>query len=278
MSRSRRSPVAKVALAMCLVALTVGGTLLAIGGSSGAASSSAVVDHQLCYTATATGFKIPPNVVLEDQFATKGFAAKVGPLVKNCNPVQKTVDLPAGPKVTRITNPNAHLACFKITAPTQPTKTVVVTNQFGSGTLSVGQPQILCLPTWKSLTGPPQEPVDQPPYLSHFTCYSVTYVAGTPQYKVPGPVSLRDEFTPATVGPTPVKVGAPKLLCLPTTKIVDGTTYKLVNAKWHLLCFSVSKTPIRTPVFDLNQFGKATVNITKTNLLCLPSTKKVISS
>ena len=274
MSPSRRFPVAKLTLAICLVAVSVTGTLLAIGGSSGAAPSSAVVDHQLCYSANATGFKIPSAVVLQNQFAN--FDAKVGGLVKNCNPVQKTLNYPAGPKVTKVTNPNAHLACFKITAPTQPTKKVVVTNQFGSGTLSVGQPQILCLPTWKSLTAPPKEPTVQPPYLSHFTCYSVSYVAGTAPYKVPAPVSLRDEFVPATRGPVSVTVGAPKLLCLPTTKIVGGTTYKMVNSRWHLLCFQVSSTPIRTPVFDLNQFGNGKVNITRTNLLCLPSTKTVI--
>ncbi len=272
-----RFPVAKAATALCLVLLSVGGTLLAIEGTSGAASAK-VVDHQLCYTATATGFKIPTTGVrLIDQFAPNGFVPKIGPLVQNCNPVQKTVTLASGgSEVTKITNPNGHLACFKITAPTQPTKTVVVVNQFGSGTLSVGQPQILCLPTWKSLTGPPKETAVQPPDLSHFTCYSVSYVPGTAPYKIPGAVSLRDEFTPASAPPTPVKVGAPKLLCLPTTKIVGKTTYPMVNATLHLLCFQVTQTPTRTPVFDLNQFGNGTVHITKTNLLCLPSTKRVI--
>jgi hypothetical protein len=220
MSSLLRFPVTKVALALCLVMLSIGGTLFAIEGTSGAASAK-VVDHQLCYTATATGFKIPTDVRLIDQFAPNGFVPKIGPLVQNCNPVQKAVTLATGgTKVTKISNPNAHLACFKITAPTQPTKTVVVINQFGSGTLSVGQPQILCLPTWKSLTGPPKESDAQPPDLSHFTCYSVSYVKGTAPYKVPGPVSLQDEFAPKSVR---VTVGAPELLCLPTTKIVGKT-------------------------------------------------------
>ena len=59
MSRLFRLPFVKVVLAMCLAVLSVGGMLFAIEGTSGAAPSSAVVDHQLCYTATATGFKIP---------------------------------------------------------------------------------------------------------------------------------------------------------------------------------------------------------------------------
>lgn len=277
MSSLFRFTVTKLALALCLVVLSIGGTVFALDGTSGAASAK-VVDHQLCYTATATGFKIPmTGVRLIDQFAPNGFVPKIGPLVKNCNPVQKTVTLATGgTTVTKVTNPNAHLACFKITAPTQPTKTVVVVNQFGSGTLSVGQPQILCLPTWKSLSGPPKEPTVQPPDLSHFTCYSVSYVPGTAPYRVPGAVALRDEFTPASAPPTPVTVGAPKLLCLPTTKIVGKTTYPMANATLHLLCFQVTRTPTRTPVFDLNQFGNGTVHITKTNLLCLPSTKRIV--
>lgn len=274
MSSLFRFPVTKVALALCVVLLSLGGAVFAIAGTSGAASSK-VVDHQLCYTATATGFKIPTTGVrLIDQFAPNGFVPKIGSLAENCNPVQKTVTLATGgTRVTKVTNPNAHLACFKITAPTQPTKTVVVTNQFGSGTLSVGQPQILCLPSWKSLTGPPKETTVAPPDLSHFTCYSVSYVKGTAPYKVPGPVSLKDEFSSKSV---PVKVGAPELLCLPTTKIIGKKTYPMVNAAEHLLCFQVSQTPVKTPVFDLNQFGNGKVQIAKTSLLCLPSTKRVI--
>ena len=271
-----RFPAVKVALALCLAMLSIGGTLFAIDGTSGAAPSPASVDHQLCYTATATGFKIPTTGVrLINQFAPNGFVPRIGPLVKNCNPVQKTINLPAAPRVYKITNPDAHLACFRITAPTQPTRIVRVTNQFGRGTLTVGQPQILCLPTWKSLTAAPREPVPQPPDLSHFTCYSVSEPAGTNQYKAPGPVLLKDEFSPQ---PVRVSIGLPQLLCLPTTKIIGKTTYPMVNATVHLLCFQVTPpTPIRTPVFDLNQFGHGTVQITKTtNLLCLPSSKTVL--
>ncbi len=280
MSRVLRFPFIRMALAVVLVALSIGGTVFALQGTSGAATTYPPVDHQLCYTATATGFKPPPagSVRVIDQFAANGFVPKIGPLTLNCNPVQKTVTLATGgKKTTIITNPNAHLACFSITAPTQPTHVVRVTNQFGTGTLNVGQPKLLCLPTWKSLTGPPKEPTNQPPRLNHFTCYSVTYVPGTPPYKVPGPVSLQDEFAPAPVN---VTVGAPQLLCLPTQKLVTiGTltkNYPIINPVKHLLCFVVSKTPIRTPVFDLNQFGHGTVNITASKYLCLPSNKTVL--
>ncbi len=282
MSRVFRFPAIKMALAVVLVALSIGGTVFALGGTSGA-TTYPPVDHQLCYTAATTGFKLPPagSVRLIDQFAPNGFVPKISPLALNCNPVQKTVTLATGAKkTTTITNPNAHLACFPITASTQPLHVVRVTNQFGTGTLNVGQPKFLCLPTWKSLTAPPKEPTNQPPGLNHFTCYSVTYVPGTAPYKVPGAVSLKDEFVPATAPPVGVKVGAPQLLCLPTEKIITtpvGTkTYPMINPVKHLLCFVVSTTPIRNPVFDLNQFGNATVTIRTSKYLCLPSNKTVL--
>ncbi len=92
--------------------------------------------------------------------------------------------------------------------------------------------------------------------------------------------TLMDEFAN---GPVNVKVGGPKLLCLPTAKIIQeasgGTvTYPIVNPNKYLLCFKVSETPFPPNVFDQNQFGSEEVNMTKTNLLCFPSTKKIICS
>ncbi len=284
MSRFLRSTAMKVVIVLGLVVLTTGGVLLGIEGTSGAGPAAApAVDHQLCYSASATGFKVPPasRVRLIDQFAPNGIVPiRIGPLAVNCNPVVKTVITPAGgKKVTPVTNPNAHLACFPIGVAKQPTKTVRVTNQFGTGFLNVGQPTILCLPSWKSLTGPPKETTAQPPGLNHFTCYSVTYLPGSAPFKVPGTVSLRDEFAPKAVT---VKVGAPELLCLPTEKIITSSTgsktYRIINAAEHLLCFAVSKTPIKSPVFDLNQFGFGKVTIKQTSTLCLPSLKKVIKT
>jgi len=286
MSRFLRSTFLKVAIVLGLVVLSTGGVLLAIEGTSGAGPAAApIVDHQLCYTASATGFKIPPagSVRLVDQFAPNGIVPiRIAPLTINCNPVVKTVTTAAGgKKVTPITNPNAHLACFPIGTKTQPTKTVRIVNQFGTGFLQVGQPRILCLPSWKSLTGPPKEKTAQPPGLNHFTCYSVTYLPGSAPFRVPGAVSLRDEFAPKSV-PVTVDVAKPVLLCLPTEKIIvtsAGTkTYPIINSAEHLLCFVVSKTPIKSPVFDLNQFGNGKVTINQTSMLCLPSTKTVIKT
>ena len=67
----------------------------------------------------------------------------------------------------------------------------------------------------------------------------------------------------------------PVLLCLPTTKIVNGVTSTMVNAVTQLLCFAVTPTPLKNPIYDQNQFGTGNVHALKTKLLCLPSTNRV---
>lgn len=230
------------------------------------------VDHQLCYNASGQ-FAIPGGIRLINQFSPNGFVPVISArLVVHCNPVEKI--LPSG-QIFPITNPNAHLACFPITVPSpQPTPTVVVTNQFGSATLLPGQPNILCVPSWKSLVGPPGQNPPTPPGLNHFTCYPVTVKSGA--YKPP-PVMLMDEFThvpvPAQVSPVPQE------LCLPTEKILPtGQVFPIINPTLHLLCFPVSQTPIISPVWDENQFGTSPVSIQSTKWLCPPSTKTVVGS
>jgi hypothetical protein len=209
-------------------------------------------------------------VRLINQFSPNGLVPKIGAVDLHCNPVQKTV--PTG--VTKITNPNAHLLCWNVTA-SQPAKTVLVTNQFGKAKLKTGSPTQLCLPTWKDLTGPPKKPAAAPPGLSHFTCYTVAYTPGAVRFRPPTSVRLKDQFS---TRPVPVKVGAPELLCLPTTKITNGATDPAQNTPAHLLCYAVSPTPKRDPVYDQNQFGTGKINIQKTRLLCLPSTITVTAA
>jgi hypothetical protein len=260
--------------------------LLAAGAAAASGTRTAAttppVDHQLCYTAagTTTGaFRIPPNLILINQFNPNGFVLKINPTpLLHCNPVAKTVDLPAGPKTYPITNPNAHLACFPAANPagaTQPTHQVYVTNQFGAAVLQTGQPNLFCAPSWKSLTGPPNKKPTTPPGLNHFTCYPVTEIH--PGYNPP-PVLLQDEFSTkpvlAQVGPVPGE------LCLPTTKIVPTATgarfFPIIDPATHLLCFPVTQTPHPTAVYDENQFGTRKLLIRATKSLCLPSTKQVI--
>ena len=257
-------------MATAVVVLGISGAVASIAAASPGrvAAGPPPVDHQLCYGVSATGSKVPAGIVLKNQFSPNGFKPKITKAVAHCNPVAKQV--PSG-KVFKITNPNAHLLCYQLTAPTQPTPTVIVTNQFGSAKLTTAQPNLLCLPSWKSLTSPPHHKAPQPPRLNHFTCYPVKVASGA--YHPPA-VMLKDEFASkpvsATVNPVPVE------LCLPTEKIVGAHVFPVINPAMHLLCFQVSATPVITKVWDENQFGTSVVTVHATNWLCVPSTKKIV--
>ena len=235
------------------------------------AQAAPPVDHQLCYNAYGSQFAIPSGIRLINQFSPNGFIPVITPTVTvHCNPVQKT----ASGVVYPITNPNAHLACYPISETTQPTPTVVVTNQFGSATLVPSQPNLLCVPSWKSLTGPPGKSPTTPPNLNHFTCYPVSVKSGAYH---PPTVLLQDEFASAPVSASVNPV--PSELCLPTEKILpSGQVFPIINPTLHLLCFQVSQTPIIPQVWDENQFGTSPITISSTKWLCAPSTKTVVSS
>ncbi len=268
-------------------ALAVVAALCVAVGVSAAASSGAQtafkVDHQLCYT--ATGKFAPPagaKVRLIDQFSPNGYLPIIRhALVLHCNPVIKIVKNSAtgGQQVFRPTNPRAHLACLPFTLPpgtTVPTPKVLVTNQFGSATLYLKQPNLLCLPSWKSMTGPPKLKPTAPPGLNHFSCYPVADWNGG--YKIPPFVALKDQFAAA---PVQVQINPlPQELCLPAKKIVSTAagvkTYPMVDPKTHLLCFGGIKTPIKPKVWDENQFGTSAVVIRAAKWLCLPSTKQIV--
>lgn len=261
--------------------LAVLASLCVAGGITAATTSGAQakfqVDHQLCYTG-AGKFHPPaaPNVRLINQFSPNGFLPKIqSALALHCNPVIKAIKTAAGQHVYKVTNPRAHLACLPMTPDKpQPTPKVLVKNQFGGAVLYLGQPNLLCLPSWKSLNGPPNLKPTTPPGLNHFTCYPVKDFRNG-SYKPSGAVGLRDEFSTKLV---PVQVNPiPQELCLPTKKIVGGKKiYPIIDPATHLLCFGVTKTPFKPTVWDENQFGTSAVHIKATKWLCLPSSKQVL--
>ena len=198
-----------------------------------AATTNRTVDHFVCYTANSRpsgglGFKVPAKVKLINQFSPSGLAPKIGAVDIDCNPARKKV----ATGVTQITNPNAHLLCWGISAAAAG-NTVVVTNQFGSAKLKTGPTSQLCLPSSSSRTC--RTPARLlPPGLSHFTCYSVGYAPGGGAFRPPASVLVKDQFSNQ---PVSVTVGVPKLLCLPTTTIVNGVTHNALNPQVHLAVF-----------------------------------------
>ena len=259
----------------------VAGLCIAAGittaASSGARTQDPPVDHQLCYSAYGPYYRAPTRIILKNQFMPNGFQPKIistallhSTAVLHCNPVIKFTQF----QTFDVTNPNAHLACYKMKADTQPTHVVLVGNQFGQAYLNTGQPNLFCVPSWKGLTGPPKQQPKTPPGLNHFTCYPVTPHEGVYQ---PPPIELKDQFSAnpvtAQVNPVPVK------LCLPTEKFLPATStdFPIINPDLHLLCYPVVITTKHPSfVYDENQFGTRKVAVRAAKLLCLPSFKYVI--
>jgi hypothetical protein len=117
------------------------------------------LDHFKCYN--ASGRRIETKVTLHDRFHFT--SARVLDPIAFCNPVEKTRPNTANgteAEVTPIANAKAHLTCYTITLrPWTGRLTVLITNQFGSGHLAVGQPDVLCVPSeklrWYELTPVP---------------------------------------------------------------------------------------------------------------------------
>jgi len=267
MLQSLRPAAGRAALTAAILLLAGGATAGGLAAASASASPRLApppLSHQLCYLASGTGFKVPAAVTLKNALNPAGFKPTIGNVALHCNPVAKT--LPTG-KVFPITNPAAHLACLAITAPPQPVHSLAVTNQFGIADVTTSQPNLLCLPSWKSLTGPPGKAAPQPPGLDHFTCYPVKISQGA---YTPPSVLLQDEFTSK---PVSARVNAiPAELCMPTEKIAGGKTFPIIHPKGSLLCFPVTATPHPAAVFDQNQFGTAKLAVGPTHWLCPPST------
>lgn len=301
MAEETRSFRLSLRIGTAVLAVTVIGALAGLMVNTGAQNRSArrpvvhlasttTLDHFTCYIASAAksttstaGFGTPSAVELFNQFAPQGLFTGIGNVSFHCNPVKKTA-LTSPPTVTPITNPNAHLLCFSTpqlpaaTVVTQPTFKVSVSNQFGTAELDTNQPVLLCLPTWKSLTGLPGQVQVQPSGLDHFLCYAASVDPNSPTQFAPPPLQLQDQFMSKPVNAT---VEAPNLLCLPTTKeltpLVGTATTNFDDP--HLLCYAINVGAVRAPtVFDQNQFGTGEVTIKKLTELCVPSTKEVVSA
>ena len=152
--------------------------------------------------------------------------------------------------------------------------TVIVSNQFGSAKLKTGATSAALSPFVDDCEGSAHGYAGLAAGAESFHLLRRRVRAGS------DPVQAADAGV--RKGPVLVEAGdrskwaRPGILCLPTTKIANGVTYKAVNPQAHLLCYSISRTPTVNPVFDQNQFGGGKVVIHKTALLCLPSTKVVV--
>jgi hypothetical protein len=135
-----------------------------------------------------------------------------------------------------------------------------VTNQFATVTMDLRAPDMLLVPTAKSLSAPP--PALTPPTIDHFKCYRVARA----KTRVSG-ISVADEF-----GTLVEDVKQPVRLCIAADKNGEGIPDPTSN----LLCYKIRQTNLPffrglQPIFVNNQFGASTVTVNHLRELCVPS-------
>ena len=128
------------------------------------------------------------------------------------------------------------------------------------------------MPSWKNSSAPTKFPsTSAPTNLDSYVCYSVVHPAGTPAFKLPPSVALKDQFGSATT-----TVGAPNIVCLPTIRSANsfGGWTKIVNSTNYSVCFALPvKAAATYTAYDKNQFGVGAVKMSHSTELCVPSVK-----
>jgi len=224
-------------------------------------SSGTCVDHYKCYK--SRGEFQPRSVSLVDQFGQS--TATVLRSDRFCNPVDKNNE--------GITDPDAHLNCYKIREPRGTARDVVVSNQFGELQLTTTRSHTLCVPAIKDQIGNLNDL-----NINHFKCYRVRPTPGAPKF-TERDVQLNDQFEMKAT--TVIK---PFLLCNPVDKNGEGVP----DPTNHITCYKIKDVsgqppfvPVQPNVTD--QFVVQDLQTSrrtdcgKTRLLCVPSSKRIAS-
>jgi hypothetical protein len=215
------------------------------------------IDHFKCYYP-----QLPVQnfqVFLKDQFDPAAGPREdtiVRRPVRFCAPTDKQ-RLDTGQITTRI-NPFSHLKLYLI-APSElePTRKVVVQNQFGRKALTVYQSEVLAVPAQKNDELPPVN-------LDHFKCYRA--YGGSINVRV----KLTDQF-----GASEHQVFRPFGLCNPVEKQHGTVVTPIKNPRDHLVCYKITPQTVGITVRVRDQFfpNFQSMVLTRADLLCVPSLK-----
>lgn len=243
-------------------------------GLAAPAAQGVPLDHFMCYRAKTTKgtpkFK-PREVSLADEFEAGLFDVKAP--VRLCNPADKNGE--------GIHDPGIHLEGYQInltkTDPPQPKHikqtNLEVKNQFGTITVDTVKPELLLVPSTKSLTGrvdPPDLAIHD---VDHYKCYEVKVTPGTDKFPKGIQAFVVDQFEE----PKRFDLKKPARLCTPVDK--DGEGIK--NPNTLLTCYwatPAKREPEHIRVFRIhvnNQFGPEQVETAKEveEEICVPSEK-----
>ena len=207
------------------------------------------------------------EVQLTNQFEPGGTDAVLTKTKQFCDPVNKNGE--------GILDPSAYLTCYGVKPiPSSSNPQVMSTDQFGEQALNVQKRRTqLCVPSQQvaqptptpALTAAAAAPVSN---LDHFELYQVITTPSTPKF-VQTEVDLIDEFWN-----TSVTLKKPVGLGVPTDQNGGGISHPAA----HLTCYSMNAPRFpKTDVEVTNQFGQFQLTVRKPNMLCVPSSKEVVS-
>ena len=155
-----------------------------------------------------------------------------------------------------------------------PRTNILVTNQLGSIRLDTTKPDLLFVPTAKSLVSEPAAPNPASHRVAHYKCYRVRVTPRTPKFPRTVFVNYTDQFTGSA---RTLRLKKPRHLCTPADKNGEG----IKNPPVHLVCYvagGTPKAPKQNGLFLNNQFGPEQLDTIKDIEFCVPSLKSLSPS
>ncbi len=217
-----------------------------------------VLDHFQCYEIKPKSFPTISGVSVQDQFGQH--TASVRFPHRLCAPADKRDEFPDAP-----THPQ-HLIGHVVSGSSVKVPNQTLVNQFGTIKVDVVRPDILMVPTLKSLA-PPGPPPLVGPTVDHFQCYKVKRSKGAPKFQKILGVKVDDQF-----GTALLDLLKPVRLCAPANKRNEDPTAP--NHPGHLLCYKTKNTAFGTlQTFTNSQFGPAQPLLIHRRELCVPTLK-----
>jgi hypothetical protein len=216
------------------------------------------LDHFQCYEIKPKAFASIPGVSVEDQFGQHTETVRFPHRL--CAPADKRDEFPDAP-----THPE-HLIGHLVTGPPVKVPNQTLVNQFGTIKLDVIKPDILMVPTLKTLAPPGPSPLTQPT-IDHFQCYKVKPSKGAPKFQKILGVKVDDQF-----GTAQLDLLKPARLCAPANKRNEDPTAP--EHPGHLLCYKTKNSAFGTvQTFTNSQFGPAQPLLIHRRELCVPTLK-----
>ena len=192
------------------------------------------------------------TVSLQGQFDEEPIKANVRFLDLFANPVKKI----HGDVTCPIIDSKAHLSFHVISQEPEPTRVVLLRNQFRTQQILIGNAQALLAPAKK-------EPEGGSDKLDHYKCYRVLEGKA-----VEAEVFLADQFTKRST-----VVLDPVLFAVPVKKEHDGRFFEIHNKEDHLTLYRIRPFMVEEKRLTADQFGERGLKFFRAVLLGVPSTK-----